>query len=171
MAFFETHGQNVFLWNYLQKKVQESWSDISHIGKKNISHSVILFLIKTTTFLPTSLQVQSIERKLHFLLDSDEIRRRLNRKDLLSLILSAILSKKGLIQVYLIDAYTFYFSFRVLLDLKKKKKLIKATMSCMDFIKFIYVTMVTAFPPIEHMSDLCTRIFILEHWVFLEWLI
>lgn len=33
-------------------------------------------------------------------------------------------------------------------------------MSCMDFIKFIYVTMVTAFPPIEHMSDLCTRIFI-----------
>lgn len=35
------------------------------MGKKNINHSVISFLIKTTSFLPTSLQTQSIELKLH----------------------------------------------------------------------------------------------------------
>ena len=55
---------------------------------KEYKYSVISFLIKTTSFLPISLQTQSIEPKLHFSLDSDEIKRRLNRSNLLWSVLS-----------------------------------------------------------------------------------
>ena len=70
----------------------------------------------------------------------------------------AKVGKRGFVQVYFMNAYTFYFSFTVIRS--KKNELIKVIKTCMDCMGFIHVTTVTPSPPMEqHMSDLYNSIF------------
>ena len=132
---------------------------ISH-GHKEYKYSVISFLIKTTSFLPISLQTQSIEPKLHFSLDSDEIKRRLNRSDLLWSVLSTRQIKEGWSKFssWMLIHFTFPSEYY-----QTEEKPTNVSHKDLYGLYGVYICS----PPMEHhMSDPCTRIFYFRTTLF-----
>ena len=150
---------------------------ISH-GDKEYKHSVISLLIKTTSFLPTSLQnpinttkttlfirqwwdQEKVAWKIFVMFHSFSYAKIGKKK------------KKSVDPSLLCGCYTFYFSFRVLLDWREK--LIKATETCMDCMKFTHGTPIT--PPgwgprnSRCQSHVPASFISKQHCVLLKWFI
>ena len=73
----------------------------------------------------------------------------------------AKIGKRELVQVYFMNAYTFYFSFSVIRS--KNNELMKVTKTCVGCMGFIYLTTVTPPHPWNNTCQIyVTASFILE---------